>query len=468
MYRTANSMAILDSHIRGLSADEAVGAKGWDNYSWHTDLPPGHPMVTGQQTIDFDLVDAENSKLVIPWGMNWISTKMPDGHWLTEARIKGTKVISVTVEYSSVASKSDEIVIIRPGSDPAFALGLAHVIIQEKLYDEEYVASSTDLPFLVRMDTLKLLRAEEVFADFKPPQEQRDVKIINKGEKPPAPIKQGGQQHISRGLLDEFGSFVVWDKDKNALGAVTRDDVGKYFVEKGIKPVLDGEEYEVVDLKGNKLKVRTVYSILSQYIKDNFDPATVSKITWAPEEAIISLARQIAENKGKTLIAVGMGPNHFFNNDLKDRAIFLVCSLTRNIGTHGGNIGSFAGNYRVAYFDGIGQYINEDPFNAELDGSKPAKVRQYFKFESAHYYNHGDQPLRIGNKLFTGKSHIPTPTKSLMFSNANSILGNLKGHYDMVINTLPKIDMITVSDWWWTASCEYADVVFPCGFLGRV
>ena len=147
MYRTANSMAILDSHIRGLSPDEAVGAKGWDNYSWHTDLPPGHPMVTGQQTIDFDLVDAENSKLIIPWGMNWISTKMPDGHWLTEARVKGAKVISVTVEYSSVASKSDEVVIIRPGSDPAFALGLANVIIQEKLYDEEYVASSTDLPF---------------------------------------------------------------------------------------------------------------------------------------------------------------------------------------------------------------------------------------------------------------------------------------------------------------------------------
>jgi len=461
MYRTANSMAILDSHIRGLSAEEAMGAKGWDNYSWHTDLPPGHPMVTGQQTIDFDLVDAENSKLIIPWGMNWISTKMPDGHWLTEARVKGAKIVSVTVEYSSVASKSDEVVIIRPGSDPAFALGLANVIIQEKLYDEEYVASSTDLPFLVRMDTLKLLRAEEVFADFKPPQGAREVKIVNKGEKPPAPIKQGGQQHISQDLLNEFGSFVVWDKDKNALGVVTRDEVGKYFVEKGIKPVLDADEYEIVDLKGNKLKVRTVYSILSQYIKDNFDPDTVSKITWAPKEAIISLARQIAENKGKTLVAVGMGPNHFFNNDLKDRAIFLVCSLTRNIGTHGGNIGSFAGNYRVAYFDGIGQYISEDPFNPELDETKPAKVRQYFKFESAHYYNHGDQPLRIGNKLFTGKSHIPTPTKSLMFANANSILGNLKGHYDMVINTLPKIDMITVSDWWWTASCEYADVVFP-------
>ncbi|KKL48037.1 hypothetical protein LCGC14_2329550, partial [marine sediment metagenome] len=123
MYRLANSMALLDTHVRGVGEKDALGGRGWDNYSFHTDLPPGHPMVTGQQTVDFDLVDAENAGLIIPWGMNWISTKMPDSHWLTEARSKGAKVISITVEYSSVASKSDEAVILRPGTDTAYALG---------------------------------------------------------------------------------------------------------------------------------------------------------------------------------------------------------------------------------------------------------------------------------------------------------------------------------------------------------
>ena len=136
MYRLANSLALLDSHIRGVGPDKALGARGFDNYTFHTDLPPGHPMVTGQQTVDFDLVTAENAKLIIPWGMNWISTKMPDAHWLTEAKAKGSKVVSVTVEYSSVASKSDEVIIIRPATDAAFALGLANVLLQEKLYDE--------------------------------------------------------------------------------------------------------------------------------------------------------------------------------------------------------------------------------------------------------------------------------------------------------------------------------------------
>lgn len=459
MYRFANSMALLDSHIRGVGPDNALGARGFDNYTFHTDLPPGHPMVTGQQTIDFDLVSAENAKLIIPWGMNWISTKMPDAHWLTEARAKGSKVISVTVEYSSVASKSDEIIILRPASDSAFALSLAHVIMKEKLYDEEYVKNFTDLPFLVRMDNFKLLRAEEVIPDFQPPEDRRNTEVLKEGEKAPSPIESGGHQYISEELLDEWGNFVVWDKNDDAFAAVTREDVGEYFEQKDIEPVLEGE-YEV-DISGKKVKVRTVYSLISEYVMNNFDPETTSKITWAPKESIISLARQIADNSGQTLITVGMGPNQFFNGDLKDRAIFLVCVLTQNIGTHSGNIGSYAGNYRVAYFDGIAKYIKEDPFNIELDEKKEPEVKGYFKFESAHYYNHGSNPLRVGDKLFTGKSHMPTPTKSLMFCNANSIFGNIKGHYDMVVNVLPKIEMMAVSEWWWTASCEYADIVFP-------
>ncbi|MEK6578136.1 MAG: molybdopterin-dependent oxidoreductase, partial [Bdellovibrionota bacterium] len=169
LYRFANMLALLDAKNRGVGPDQASGARGWDSYSWHTDLPPGHPMVTGAQTNDFDLFAVEHSKLAIAWGMNWITTKMPDSHWLTEARLKGTKVISVTVEYSATASKSDEVIIIRPGTDPAFALGMAQHILSKKLYDADFVAKNTDLPFLIRLDTLQPLRPEDVIKDYKSP-----------------------------------------------------------------------------------------------------------------------------------------------------------------------------------------------------------------------------------------------------------------------------------------------------------
>jgi nitrate reductase alpha subunit len=55
---------------------------------------------------------------------------------------------------------------------------------------------------------------------------------------------------------------------------------------------------------------------------------------------------------------------------------------------------------------------------------------------------------------------MPTPTKSLWFANANSILGNVKWHYNVVNNVLPRMEMVCVNEWWWSTSCEYADVVF--------
>jgi nitrate reductase alpha subunit len=48
----------------------------------------------------------------------------------------------------------------------------------------------------------------------------------------------------------------------------------------------------------------------------------------------------------------------------------------------------------------------------------------------------------------------------MWFANANSILGNVKWHYNVVNNVLPKMDMVCVNEWWWSTSCEYADVVF--------
>src|SRR3990172_1636614 len=117
-------------------------------------------MVTGQQTVEFDLHAVEHARTVVVWGMNWITTKMPDSHWLAEARLRGTRVVVIACEYSATASKGDEVLVVRPGTTPALALGLANVILQEQLYDADYVRRFTDLPVLVRMDTIKYLRAE--------------------------------------------------------------------------------------------------------------------------------------------------------------------------------------------------------------------------------------------------------------------------------------------------------------------
>ena len=99
--------------------------------------------------------------------------------------------------------------------------------------------------------------------------------------------------------------------------------------------------------------------------------------------------------------------------------------------------------------------------------------------QSAHFYSHGDTPLDVHGKVYNGKSHMPLPTKQLWFSASNSLLGNAKGHYDVVMNLLRHpayraksqskrmIDAVIVNEWWWTGSCEYADVVLGVDSWGE-
>jgi nitrate reductase / nitrite oxidoreductase, alpha subunit len=453
LYRMANSMALLDAQIRGVGPDKALGGRGFDNYSWHTDLPPGHPMVTGQQTVEFDLSAVEYCKTVVVWGMNWITTKMPDAHWLTEARLKGTRVVVIACEYSATATKGDDVLVVRPGTTPALALGLANVILRDRLYDVNYVKQWTDMPVLVRMDTLKYLSAQDVFGGAA--EDLKSTRVLGKDEAEPPPGTHD-RQIVTGSLRMEWGDYLWWDRAANAPKKLTRDMVGRNSTVGDA--LLDGS-VEVRLADGKTVRCRPVFDLVKEYAA-HFDPKTTEELTWAPAAAMESLARHFAANPGTTLFAVGMGPNQFFNNDNKDRDVMLLAALTGNIGRLGGNVGSYAGNYRVSLFNGAPQYINENPFDIELDPAKPARPRQFWRAESAHYYNHEDHPLRVGNKLLTGSTHMPAPTKSLWFANANSILGNVKWHYNTVVNVLPRIEMIAVQEWWWSTSCEWADVVF--------
>jgi nitrate reductase alpha subunit len=454
LYRMANAMALLDAKIRGVGPDAAVGGRGFDNYSWHTDLPPGHPMVTGQQTVEFDLSAVEHARTLVVWGMNWITTKMPDAHWLTEARLKGTRVVVIACEYSATSSKADDAIVVRPGTTPALALGLAHVVMREKLYDADYVRQWTDLPILVRMDTLKYLRAADVFGGAPAPLSNQ-TRVLAKDEAAPPPGRHTDML-IPAALRAEWGDYVWWDTAAAAPRPLTRDEVG---ARSRVGHALLEGAVEVTLQSGERVRCRPVFDLVREYAA-HFDPKTVEELTWAPAAAVERLARDVAAQPGTTLFAVGMGPNQFFNNDNKDRDIFLLAALTGNVGRIGGNVGSFAGNYRVALFNGVPQYINENPFDVELDPSTPARPRQYWKAESAHYYNHEHHILKVGTRTLTGEGHIPTPTKSLWFANANSILGNVKWHYNTVVNVLPGIELIAVNEWWWSTSCEWADVVF--------
>jgi anaerobic selenocysteine-containing dehydrogenase len=83
--------------------------------------------------------DVENSKVVIVWGKNKLSTAKGASYKLLSARKRGARLIVVDPRQTSLARMAQVWMPLRPGTDGALALGLLHVIIRDGLYDQSFV-----------------------------------------------------------------------------------------------------------------------------------------------------------------------------------------------------------------------------------------------------------------------------------------------------------------------------------------
>jgi len=457
MYRFSNMLALLDSNIRGVGPDKAMGGRRFSNYTWHGDQAPGHPFVHGLQASDVDFADLRYSKLIIQVGKNLIENKMPEAHWLTEVMERGGKLVCITPEYSPSATKADYWIPCRTGiSDTTIFLCMAKIIMDNKWYDADFVKKFTDFPLLVRTDTLKRLKADEVFADYKPPALGYSHEV----------------QGMKKEQREEIGDFVVYDVNSKDFKAITREDVGKKFMAKGIDPALEGK-FKVKTVDGKEVEVMPLFELYKVHLKD-FDVKTTAEITGSPAHLIERLAKDCATIK-PVAIHYGEGINHYFHATLHNRATYLPLMLTGNIGYHGSGSHTWAGNYKAGNFQaskwsgpGFKGIIAEDPFNMNLDphlDGKKVNAHSYAMDEEVAYWNHGDTPLiintpKFGRKSFTGTTHYNTPTKVMWFNNVN-LINNAKWVYEMFKNVNPRIDLIMSSDIMMTSSIQYADVGFP-------
>ncbi len=83
-----------------------------------------------------------NARLVILWGANLASQPNTARH-LAEARRRGAGVVTIDVRRTEAAAQSDQVLLLRPGTDAALALGMMHVLIAEGLHDREFVTRHT-------------------------------------------------------------------------------------------------------------------------------------------------------------------------------------------------------------------------------------------------------------------------------------------------------------------------------------
>jgi anaerobic selenocysteine-containing dehydrogenase len=99
------------------------------------------------------------SDLIILWGTNVLATNIHLLHYVREAKKKGAIVWLIETYRSTAAQFADEVIIVRPGSDGALALGMMHALESNGLVDEEFVAK-----FVQGFEALK----EEVLPEYSP------------------------------------------------------------------------------------------------------------------------------------------------------------------------------------------------------------------------------------------------------------------------------------------------------------
>src|SRR5438128_2692901 len=83
-----------------------------------------------------------HANLIVLWGANLASQPNTARH-VAAARRRGAHVVTVDVRETEAAAQSDEVFVLRPGTDAALALAMMHVIVREGLHDRAFVERHT-------------------------------------------------------------------------------------------------------------------------------------------------------------------------------------------------------------------------------------------------------------------------------------------------------------------------------------
>ena len=84
-------------------------------------------------------VEEADTKLYVLWGHNPEHSDWPLHLALKENLPKGSKLVVIDPKRIPLADQAELYLPVRPGTDGALALALMHVIIKEKLYDEDFI-----------------------------------------------------------------------------------------------------------------------------------------------------------------------------------------------------------------------------------------------------------------------------------------------------------------------------------------
>src|SRR5690606_1456675 len=400
------AMSIV-SHASGARFVSLLGGVMLSFYDWYADLPVASPQVFGDQTDVPESGDWWDAGYLIMWGSNVPVTRTPDAHWMTEARYRGQKVVVVSPDYADNTKFADEWLPAKPGTDGALAMAMGHVVLREFFVDRqvpyfaEYVKQFTDLPFLIRLDhdgdgyrPGKFLTA----ADLGEESEHAEFKTVV--------CDADGEPRVPNGSLG-----FRYGEQRAGRWNLELDDIDSQLSLYGSEPVevqlrrigTDGDLQRGVPARRiGKYLVTTVFDLLlAQYgvhraglpgkwptrydDPEPYTPAWQEPITGVPARAAARVAREFATNaeqsRGRSMILMGAGTNHWFHSDTIYRAFLALTTLTGCQGVNGGGWAHYVGQEKCRPVTGWSHLA------CGLDWVRPPRQM----IQTAYWYLHTEQ-----------------------------------------------------------------------------
>ena len=94
-------------------------------------------------SVGMDMESFIDSRLVLIWGSNSITSNLHFWSIAREAKRRGARLVAIDPLRTETAARCDDHLAIRPGTDAALALSMAHVLIAEDRLDHDYIERYT-------------------------------------------------------------------------------------------------------------------------------------------------------------------------------------------------------------------------------------------------------------------------------------------------------------------------------------
>ncbi len=235
--------------------------------------------------------DLKNCKLNLFFGCNYAETSLNDIRFVWDAVENGMKLVVIDPRFSNTASKADQWVPLRPGTDAVLLLGMMNVIINKNLHDQDFLNANTTGPYLVRNDNGQFLRPQDV----------------------------------GSGSADEY---MVIDA---ATGAVRVRSAAPHKLSGKVSASLSD---------GTAVECRTAWDLIEEYISQ-WPPEKASEVSEVGVDILTELAMAYATTK-PAAIRISQGTNRYWQGHQAFRNAILLGAICGNHGKAGGGV-SWAG-----------------------------------------------------------------------------------------------------------------------------